>query len=564
MARGMVLLRLLVLLLSCYGYIRWIACHVRVEFAPGVLFSSLCAAMFFAGILNVMLEAAWAVCILGVCLGIRSLIQRESWKNLLCPGILFLAAAAVILLVWLHGMILTDYDDFSHWGTVVKVMLAENRLPRFSDAIITYQSYPTGSAGLLYYFLTISGIHSEWFQLYVQSLFGAAMLAGLFAFGKGWLFGLFTGVCSAVFFLCCTGPINLLVDTLLPLVALGGLFFCVSYRDCLRNKYVWLTPYLVSLVAIKNSGILFAVFLMLLFLHYGGKEGLKGWLWLACITGLALLLWQKHVLLVYYNGMNSRHAMSAQSITGNLLRKGGEELSAVLRVFLEEILDVQNPAVLLLALVGLLSLFGWATGNRWTKESRFLLLFAGMGYVVYEIFVLGMYLTTMPYGEAIVLAGYARYHRTILIFCGGCIFLAVVDSLPEKGGGQLRALLLTSVLLYSALFPGLWYNNPKHCGFIREEFQQLITQYRVAPGKSYCVVVEGEYAEKYSGYLQYLIRYLLNSADLKVYSIDAYREQSAGWEDYRYLICFGESAEMDTFLQDTVGTTEKRVAEREK
>lgn len=562
MALGMVLVRIALLLLSCYGYMRWISSRIRVEFAPGVLFSSLCAAMFFAGILNVMQEAAWAICLTGAGLGMASLKRKEPLKTILCPGMLFLGVAAVVLLIWLRGMILTDYDDFSHWGTVVKVMLGENRLPRFSDAIITYQSYPTGSAGLLYYFLTISGIHSEWLQLYVQSLFGAGMLTGLFVFCRGWLKSLFAGVCSAIFFLCCTGPINLLVDTLLPLVALGGLCICVYYRDCLNSNYLWLAPYLVSLVAIKNSGILFAVFLLLLFLGYGRKEGLKGWLCLACITGLALLLWQKHVLLVFYNGMNSRHAMSAQSITGNLLRKGGEELSAVLRAFLEEVLDVQNPAVWLLGLVGLLFLLGRLTGKRWTKESRLLLLFSGMVYLVYEVFVLGMYLTTMPYGEAIVLAGYARYHRTILIFCGGCIFLAVMDSLPEKCAGQLAALLVTSVLLYSSLFPGLWYNNPKHCGFIREEFQQLITQYRVAPGKSYCVVVEEEYAGKYSGYLQYLIRYLLNSADLKVCSIDAYRELDTGWEDYRYLICFGESAEMDDFLRETFGTTAERVAER--
>lgn len=555
----LLLCRFALLALSSYGYIRLIGKHIRMEFAPGIFFTAVCSLMFLAGILNVLQEAAWAVCAGGVWLAVISFRRRESLRPVLCPGLGFFVLSAVVLLIALHGMILTDYDDFSHWGTVLKVMYTENRFPKYGDSVITYQSYPPGSAGFLYYFLTIAGITSEWFQLYVQAIFMVGVLASLFAFasdGLGWIFAAFA---AAAFLLCSNGPINLLVDTLLPVVAVGALCFCYYYRKELQSKIYWIVPYLISLTAIKNSGILFAVFLLVYVLCRLGKEGLRSWLWVCAAPVLTLLFWQKHVLLVFDNGLNSRHAMSVESVADNFLRKGREDVRAVIRVFLEQVLSLENPAVYLIVLILVLLVFRRFLGLQWTKDSRWLVLFAGASYVVYEIGVLGMYITTMPYAEAIVLAGYERYHRTILIFCGGCLFLAVTHCGQKTEKQRIWGCLISAFLLYQALFPGLWYNNPKHCGFIREDFEQLITENAVQAERSYCVVLDENYASKYTGYLQYLIRYLLDSVEIKVCSIDVYEASEAGWEGYDYLICFGESEEMDAFLWEITGSAEQRV-----
>lgn len=551
--------KMLLVMLSCYGYVRMLSRHIRAEFAPGVLFASICSAMFFAGILNILEETAWCICIGGVCLAVVSVCRRESLRPVLCPGIVAFLLAAVAFLIALHGMILTDYDDFSHWGTVLKVMITNDRFPNYADKVITYQSYPPGSAGFLYYFLTVTGITSEWFQLYVQAIFMAGILVSLFAFvrdGLGWLFAAAVGV---ILLLCSNGLINLLVDTLLPVAAVGAMSLCFYYRKTLRGMIYWVVPYLISLVAIKNSGILFAVFLLGYVLCYLGREGRRTWIQVCAVPALTLLLWQKHVLLVFDNGLNSRHSMSMESVTGNFLRKGAEDVYTVIRVFLEEVLSWANPAVYLLLLMVALIVLSKGLRLQWTQDSRLLIRFSAAAYLIYEISVLGMYVTTMPYGEAIVLAGYTRYHRTILIFCGACVYLVITDIFAGTVGKRIPAYLLTLLLLYQALFPGLWYNNPKHCGFIREDFEALITQNRVRTEKSYCVVLDSDYAARYSSYLRYLIRYLLDSSEMMVCSIDAYQESDGGWEGYDYLICFGESPEMDDFLRDTFGSVEDRV-----
>ncbi len=561
MAHVQLMLRLLLLLISCYGYIRCIGKYLRWEFTVGVFFASVCSTMFLAGILNILKEAAWGICLVGVFLAFRSLLRREPVQDVLCPGIAAFILACAVLLPIIHGLVFTDYDDFSHWGTVVKVLYTQNRFPNFSDSIITYQSYPTGSAAFIYYMLTVVGIHSEWFQLYVQAVFMVGVLASLFAFVRNWMGWIFAAVMGAVFLLCSNGLINLLVDTLLPIVAVGGLCICHYYRDSFRRMVLWAVPYLVSLVAIKNSGILLAIFLLLYALLYFQEDGICSWL-IASVSPLAaLFLWQKHVQLVFDNGLNSRHAMSVTSITDKFAQKGLEEVAEVTDIYMNRMLSLSNPALYMLAAALILLILLCVLKRETRKDLRKLVVFSVVCYVIYGIGMLGMYLSTMPYGEAVNLAGFSRYHRTILIFCGAFLYLAAAEAGKEVGETSVAVWALTALLSYGALFPGLWYNNPKHCGFIRIGFEQLITEYRVKPEMRYCVVLD-ESTQQYNGYLKYTIRYLLDSANMFVGNIDDYEARENGWAGYDYLICFGETAEMDSFLVEQFGSAENRVIPR--
>lgn len=256
------LIRFSLLALSVCGYLLFISKHIRTEFALGVFFTGLCSVMFFAGILNVMAETAFAVWLVGLILAGISIYRRASLKQLFCPGIIIFAVSALVLLLLIHGRKIIEYDDFSHWALVTKLIYRQDRIPNFSDATIRFQSYPTGSASLLYYFMKISGKSSEWFQIYIHALFAVGILVGLFAFVKSWLGVLFSLATACILLLCNNGLFNLMVDTLLPISALGGMLLCYYYRDDLGKKCFWLIPYLITLVAIKNSGILFAIFLL--------------------------------------------------------------------------------------------------------------------------------------------------------------------------------------------------------------------------------------------------------------------------------------------------------------
>lgn len=66
------LLRFCLLAVSCGGYVLWLTKYVRCEFAVGIFFSGIGSVLFLAGILNLLPEAAWTICLCGVFLFVEN------------------------------------------------------------------------------------------------------------------------------------------------------------------------------------------------------------------------------------------------------------------------------------------------------------------------------------------------------------------------------------------------------------------------------------------------------------------------------------------------------------
>ena len=124
-------LRMLLLLFSLYGCIRFLSRYFRIEFCFGICFSLVGSTLFLAGMLNLLREAAWAIFLLGLFLAGRSAKQKQSARVLLCPGVAFFLGMGVVLLFLLRGSIFTGYDNFSHWGLVAKILTRFDRFPNF-------------------------------------------------------------------------------------------------------------------------------------------------------------------------------------------------------------------------------------------------------------------------------------------------------------------------------------------------------------------------------------------------------------------------------------------------
>lgn len=193
--------RLLALCFCLYGYIRWLCGKIRPEFTPAVLFAGIGAAMFFAGILNIMRLAAAGILAGGAVLAVRGMFgkrrSRNGFKKLLCPALIFYAGVLALLAVLIYGAKFTEYDDFSHWATVLKVMLRNNRFPNFEESdIIYFPSYPPGTAAFIWFFEKAAGISSEWSQMFFQAALTVAMTLPLFAYAKSALGSVVSGAVS--------------------------------------------------------------------------------------------------------------------------------------------------------------------------------------------------------------------------------------------------------------------------------------------------------------------------------------------------------------------------------
>lgn len=546
-------LRMLLLLFSLYGCIRFLSRYFRIEFCFGICFSLVGSTLFLAGMLNLLREAAWAIFLLGLFLAGRSVKQKQSARVLLCPGVAFFLGMGVVLLFLLRGSIFTGYDSFSHWGLVAKILTRFDRFPNFSDRNVMFDSYPLGSASFIYFISEILGNSSEWVMMYAQAMLMVGMLVSLFPFARGWLQSLAALVC-ALFLLCGNNSFfDLLVDSLLPIVALSGLAVCTYEGDKLSEKLWVLIPYSVFLVSIKNSGALFVVFLLgcAWLLLPERRRSLKTWLPLLAVPVAVLFLWQKHVSMVFVEGLMSKHSMSPRYLYNMLERKTLADLGSIIAAMAKAVFTLTNPALWML-LFGLL-LYLAARRLELGKKPGQLLLVAAVSYVCYQIGTLGMYILSMPLDEALRLASYSRYHQSILMFTAGLFFLetlTVVNALPEVRWSKMLRPAVTAVMLvlcFQSIHPHSgFFHRQNSVGSERAKFDNLMEEYNIKADGTYLILVQDERNDY--GYLDHMTMYLLNPRQFLV--LKESQLETAQTDDFNYVIAFEQSEEIDAFMAE--------------
>ena len=554
------ILRLMMLMISCYGYVRFLSTKVRVEFAYGIFLSSICSIMFFAGILNILEIIAWGIFVGGIALTVISIRRKWSFRTVLCPGTVFLVLSAIILFAVLHNMIFTHYDDFSHWGTALKVIMEKKRFPNFTDKIIDFQAYPLGSASFIYYFVTITGLKSEWFQMYVQAMYMIGIMTGMYAFAKNWKGWIFSAAVSVVVIMCNNRIFNLLVDTLLPICAFGGVMLCVYYKDEMKRFFWGLIPFLVSVVSIKNSGMLFAVYILTVTLYeiWKSRSRLENWIWIFVCPFATQFLWKRHVMLVFENGLKAKHSMAMVNLVDMFVKKKADDIQTVIDLFINEVISLDNPFLVFLLIIVGLRIFKFRNRDKKDADVGMLGIGVVIFYLIYQVGMLGMYLTSMPISESLRLAGYSRYHCSILIFCGLLISLMTILCCTTEAVRpfvELRRFAVYGIvlcLIAKSLLPPIF---PKVSNSIRAELNQIIAEYDIDAEKSYFLILGDDYDQKYSslvksGYMGYCMRYLLMSKDVYICNLEQYLAREKGWEGYEYLIAMGEIESLQSVLPE--------------
>ena len=563
-----VLLRMAGLIFSFYGYLRAIGKRIRPEFGIAVIFSAIGSLMFLAGILNLMPEMTFVLYVVGVCLGIRSVKNREPLRETVTAGTCFFGVMGVFLFVLLYHDKFQHYDSFSHWALLVKVMLAEDRLPNFLDTNITFQSYPPGSAVFISYFIKAAGIGPEWLQMYAQAIFMTGMAACLFPFAGKEAMGILTASVLSVLLLAGNTPLcDLLVDTQLPLTALAGLAFCAYYRETeaqegggygRKGKAWYIAAFTTFLVIIKNSGVLFAcliLFYVLLCQEGKAKEAVRA-LSVPFFSSLAaLVLWKKHVSLVFEKGLSSRHSMSVRNFRAVFGEKSADDLNMIARSVWNRVCTLSNPAwYVLLFLLLLLALRGRI--NKTGGGERKLALTAFAAYPLYQMGLWGMYLFSMPLEEARALAGYDRYNQTILIFITGvAVILALAAVRRQKGSvraGYRAALLMFCIVgSWQTLKPKWAYYKKQEMGQARITYDALIRDYHIPPGSSYMVATTED-----AGFLYFMSKYLLLPKRVTACNCDRaedLKRVEEEWRNYDYLILCGASEEFTLRTEEMFG-----------
>ena len=484
-------------------------------------FSVITLVLYLGSLLGFMLQTVYAISVLGCLLSLYYL--WAVWKKKYRFRRLDYIALGMMAYLLLFGITLwhsplLHYDNFTHWATIVKFFHINNALPTQQDTIISYYTYPVGSSLFIYFFTTIVGF-SEGSMLVGQFFLIASSLYAMFAALRDDRRVLMVSMIFASFAVFNTFNVairlnNLLVDFLLPALALAAIAGCFVYR----NRF-WLlslnTAVILGLLSIvKVSGLFFVALVLVVYvvcivrLLVRKRARLKALVLLIMtllVSCLPFVIWQKHVTDNFPNASSAKHAVSMseldQVLTGNL----SGDPQKIITLFVKSVFTFDSLASNGILIINLIMLIAFIVIGIRLKYKKFVLLtwgFVDISIVTYYIGILLMYLTAMPTDEALELAGFERYASSIVIFAFGCLTMAlawVMDKcLYEKIISKRNARSYKSIV----------YNNNQETNKVVKEIHQFTgSQSNSSTDRILVVTADKENVDNY--FVQYASRYYL-------------------------------------------------------
>lgn len=520
--------------LSCLGYFFYLKKKTKL---PGVLvlpivFTLIGIIMFIAGILNMMREFSVILCFLGIVLFGYFLYKKEiEWKMALSVNFIILLFVFLYITLICGDMRLLHYDNFSHWGLIVKNMFLSDGLPNFENAVIEFRNYQPGSACFIYYFGFLTG-KTEGMMIIAQNYLLIAYFFSLLVFTngkKGWLLKVLLVVFYVFVLLGNIEFYNLLVDTLIAGIAVCSLVIFYYFRDDLKKAFIYTLPLCIYLFLVKNTGIVLVGIncLLLLLLGWKNKELKKSFLY-AVITGVITVaffyIWSRHVAMTFGElGLASKHSLSASNILLELRTKGWDGIFDFCGIYLKHFIDVFNniPNKYMIAINLFLVLLVFIYKN-YRKELVKCLILVDVIYLLYYGILGGMYLLSMPWEEASYLAGFDRYMLTIVFVVIGGVLIKLFNVVgDDKKSGFLIVGVLVLALVYNCKY--VIYDYKLLLGEQNYEdtsayyFDQILgsDMYDAGSDEFYYVYAPVTSVGD-SGYLKYLAKFKLNTEKVMV------------------------------------------------
>ena len=448
----MVFIGIIFLALSLIGYssaMRWSHVNPYLTWITGILVQIML--LFIFAMLGWLRIGIWAVASLGVVLLITRLGLGYLGKVAFHYEGLHLFDGWMIFLGFVMALVLLrspliHYDNFSHWATIVKFMTYTGHLPGASDTIISFTSYPPATALFITYFVTFAGFSSGTMLVAQFTLIWAASYA-IFATLRDRTRGLNSML------LCLTIAIsyvfninirlnNLLVDYVLAILTMAALVGIFVYQQHPRLQMAHVALFGGTLLLVKNSAAFFVAVIAAYYLYmlvqqttvdHWLKRSLKivrTWVSTLLIGALPFIWWEIHVKLTF---ATSKHEISAQAYSHQLSHDGLHGFISIGHQFLKQIFNLGSLSTQGFLVLNILLIGGWAIIKYSCHHPNNLFKLVGwldLASLLYYFSLLGMYVLSMPYSEAITLDGFERYMSTIVVlnlFIGAIALVRVID-----------------------------------------------------------------------------------------------------------------------------------------
>ena len=496
----------------------------RPAIAPLLAASVMVTVLFAGAVCRVLLPAAVLLWLSGWLLFGWMLLRRS--KALFSVDLLLFAAGCVGLALRYRHSFLVQYDDFSHWGMIVKHLLASNRLPGNGDALITFQSYPPGAALWIYGMCRLTG-GSEGMMLTAQAVF---MLAGwlpllALAKGKGALVKKAACAVMAVVGLSLLqGSASLMVDNLVAALAVGGLCM-VAVHAAQGGQTPMLTGAVLAVSAlIKDSGLFFVLVLAAIYAVVclrNAKTRRIGRLAAAILPACAArAVWYAHIKLAFASAGTTRHALTLDNMRVMGADKSYQDIFRIGVQVFKQAASLHNLAIQALLAMGIFAAGVFVMRRMqkgvWKVGAEGAVLAAGV--VVYAAWLVMLWVTyvfSMELEGAKNLVAFERYNSTCALFLLGMLAAWALSCAGSGTCGYPAAV----VCMCLPLLTGAWTNGAErllHETYhvpLRTNLEQAAVQRPLQSGERAAVVIDHDENSLFAGYMA---RYRLQSENVEI------------------------------------------------
>ena len=435
--------------------------------------------------------------------------RKKVIENILTPGFVMFILFFVMSWWAQRGRMLTSWDEFSHWGTVVKNMHIFNALSNHPEATTICKGYPPATALFEYFWIKVSRGYAEGNLYRAMNILYFSLMIPIFTnvrwkdYSKILVRVVLILILPLAFYQ--DFYTNILVDAILGIM-FAGILINYYENEMSAFKFVYISLALFTLTITKSSGFglaiiaIVAIVIDLLFikrqdlLAYVKRDKISHSFMRIVIvlspilfTLMSKLTWSRYLKITKTDASWNTSKIAFHNIKDLFTSSAPQYQITTIKNFLTYLPNhiITNYTIkisyigwmgLLLAISIILIKFVCEDDEKGRYKVATITIFGGA--VIYSFSLLILYVFTFSVNEATNLASYSRYMSTYLL--GALIFLVVTICLKEQTGptkfkiscsmGILLSLLLiirvTPVMNITLLAP----HNIKETAKMREQY----------------------------------------------------------------------------------------------
>lgn len=473
------MISILVFLFVIFSFSIFIASQFNktVELALPLSIVSIVAIMFPFGLCSLLHIGALLVITISVFVLLLSLHNARKAKKLnelvaciFTSAIAWVCFFLIVFAISLRGKLFDQWDEFSHWGDVVKASVDINGFSTNPASMSAFQSYPPGMQIFQYLLqrinITLGGSFSERRAYYSYDVFLLCFMAPVFS--KLSLKSPFVSGAAVLSIMLLptlfykSAYYSLYIDLILSCVFGYGLYTVLQFIESPDKFFILsICACCFILVLLKDVGILFSITLAVLYLRESHISN-KKWSIIAIAFSIIIpaLTWKINVKLTKANEVFPLKYDVVE--LWNVLCGGGKLYrQAVLKGFPRHLVSttysVGNTGIsisyfTLLIVISLLSVYSvhrFLDNSRISaKQQRAILYFAPLFLLIYTICLLVTYMFQFEEYEALHFASFERYLAIPLL--GILLFILYIWLDIKTRKKNYIVFLILCVLLYSA------------------------------------------------------------------------------------------------------------------